>query len=81
MPDDIIFAEESLKCPQCKKNGIETEMPKGQKECSVCGYKRIDQKTNKKDEDYGFLDNDLVGKKEESLECQSNWQTENLMKY
>lgn len=63
LPDDIIFAEESLKCPQCKKNGIETEMPKGQKECSVCGYKRIDQKTNKKDEDYGFLDNDLVGKK------------------
>jgi len=40
MPRTITFSNNVLKCPKCRKNGILTDMPKGETVCSVCGYER-----------------------------------------
>jgi hypothetical protein len=37
---DIEFSDRPLECPKCRKKGIKTPMPKGQKICTVCGYER-----------------------------------------
>ena len=34
------YSEHVLKCPECKKLGVDTVMPKGTKKCEVCGYER-----------------------------------------
>lgn len=44
---DITFNDEVLKCPKCRKKGIITDMPKGQKTCDVCGYTRKNRKNDK----------------------------------
>jgi hypothetical protein len=37
---DIEFGDRPLECPKCRKKGIKTPMPKGQKFCTVCDYER-----------------------------------------
>lgn len=39
-PEDVEYSSRVLMCPGCKKNGIDTPMPRGADVCPVCGHER-----------------------------------------
>jgi hypothetical protein len=50
MPADIDFTNHGLSCPDCRKQGVITKLPKGTLKCPVCGFEKKynTNKTNKK---------------------------------